>query len=529
MKTGKLIPGTMLMLAVLFFSSCGKKDSGVTPNPPGPVNPEQATEYKSSYAYNLNIVYFVASDRDTNAFYHQRLSKIFIESQHLVTKWMKYWGFGDLTYGILKDERKGLVKIHLVRGKLASDAYKDGMDANIKKEVDEYFTANPGLKTSEHVFIISAVQEKLDQGELLKNSVPFYGTGKYAYALDYPGMKQESLGTGGMVGEKATVYIGGLLHEMGHGINLPHNGPTKSQSADPAFGMTLMGSGNYTYGKSPTFISKFDCAILASGQLTAKTYKTFYEPVTTTITNLAASYSGDNILVSGKFTSTGTVSNIAFYHIPEDNAQGYTALTWTIAPAADNSFSISMPVSDFHSKGNFNYELRIYFMHTNGQLTSQSYAYKFVNNVPVIDFGDKPLLPRAAWSIVSASSAQSGYPASHVLDGLTNTYWHTSWSDLVVNHPHTLVIQTGTAVNAAGFCLRPRPDAGEAGKIKQFTIEISNDGIVWTKVIENTMSIASGNQYFPMNETKTFKYFRITSLSDYKNERFASLSEVNLY
>ena len=41
-----------------------------------------------------------------------------------------------------------------------------------------------------------------------------------------------------------TVYIGGTIHELGHGLSLPHNLATKNESIR---GTALMGAGNYTY------------------------------------------------------------------------------------------------------------------------------------------------------------------------------------------------------------------------------------------------------------------------------------------
>ena len=41
-----------------------------------------------------------------------------------------------------------------------------------------------------------------------------------------------------------TTYIGGTIHELGHGLSLPHNLATKLESSN---GTALMGAGNYTY------------------------------------------------------------------------------------------------------------------------------------------------------------------------------------------------------------------------------------------------------------------------------------------
>jgi hypothetical protein len=46
------------------------------------------------------------------------------------------------------------------------------------------------------------------------------------------------------LGEFNTVYLGGALHEFGHGLSLPHDHETAGECA---IGTPLMGAGNYTY------------------------------------------------------------------------------------------------------------------------------------------------------------------------------------------------------------------------------------------------------------------------------------------
>ena len=48
------------------------------------------------------------------------------------------------------------------------------------------------------------------------------------------------------LGRFNTVYIGGTIHELGHGLSLPHNLATKEEAKR---GTALMGAGNYTYRK----------------------------------------------------------------------------------------------------------------------------------------------------------------------------------------------------------------------------------------------------------------------------------------
>lgn len=83
--------------------------------------------------------------------------------------------------------------------------------------------------------------------------VPFYGMGRYCFALDYPAFDIKHLGQPTKEGRLLTKWYGGLAHELGHGLNLPHNHQTTSDGKK--YGTALMGAGNYTFGTSPTFLT----------------------------------------------------------------------------------------------------------------------------------------------------------------------------------------------------------------------------------------------------------------------------------
>lgn len=516
----------MLWLLTLTFLGACSQPIILDPSNPEEDNPSD-TILTSAYKYNLNVIYFVPSNITPNPDYEERLSKIMIEGQNFYKHWMGYWGFEDKTFGLLKNKANTRIKIHTIHGPKTSSEYSNYPP--IKALVDAYFQQNPQEKTSDHYLVITASNKKYDQGETDDHALPYYGIGTWCYAVDYPGLKYENLGSSGLLGDKATLYIGGLLHELGHGINLPHNGPSASQKSNPQFGMTLMGSGNYTYGKSPTFLSYYDAATLNNCQVFSKEVKTFYGAVNTTINSIQSKIENNEIVVSGTYTSSVPAKHISFRNILEVDPEGYQSITFTTLPGANNSFSVCMPVSEFNVKADMTYTLQIFFHHENGTNTLNNYTYKFVNDQPILDFSDRELLARTGWSTVGVSSEQSGYPATNTLDGNKNSYWHTSWSS-PMPHPHFITVKTGaSAVTAAGLSIDTRHDnLGNAGKIKDFKFEVSNDGTTWTQVYTGIMAL-NGRQYFKFDSPKTFQYFKITSLNDFDGNTFATLAEVNLY
>ncbi|MFP3541175.1 hypothetical protein, partial [Pseudomonas sp. SIMBA_044] len=67
-------------------------------------------------------------------------------------------------------------------------------------------------------------------------------------------------------GNQAKAYMGGFLHELGHGLGLPHDALAKSLTNVAGYGTSLMSWGNQTYGYSSTILTKASCAILNNTQ-----------------------------------------------------------------------------------------------------------------------------------------------------------------------------------------------------------------------------------------------------------------------
>lgn len=216
-------------------------------------------------AHNLNVIYFVGNDMEPTADYERRISELLLYLQQYYGKEMVRNGFGNHSFGLERTEN-GNVNIILLRGKHPHKFYKYGSGHGpCLKEINDWFAANPGKKQSQHSFIIMPTWQ--DEGYNDKNpgGVPFYGYGKDCFALDYTDFDIKHLGQPTKEGKLLTKWYGGFAHELGHGMNLPHNNGTVSMNK--AFGTPLMGSGNYTFGMSPTYLTPASCAILANTEI----------------------------------------------------------------------------------------------------------------------------------------------------------------------------------------------------------------------------------------------------------------------
>ncbi len=528
----------LLLISFTLFAACKKTPSDNLPPVPPPTPPPAVTyNYTSEYAYNLNVIYFVASDRDTNANYNERLSKILLNYQNFVADWMERWGYEHKTFGLLKDAAKGRVKILLIRGTKTMSNYdydNSNAHANAKADINAWYAAHPGEKASDHNLIIFAVNSKLDQCEQQQAgaNAPFYGIGRDCYALDFPGMSIDKIGTTNCNGDdRHRGWIAGMFHELGHGLNLPHCGELVSEKNSTQYGTSLMGAGNYSYLIMPTYLTKSSCAILNNCQVFSKQQKTFYGAVTSKIETLNAVYQNGNITVSGTFSSSVPVTDLTYYHRPTNNDGGYTAMTWVSKPVG-NSFSISMPVAEFQEKGNQAYEFSIILNHADGNNSWFKYSYTFQNDIPVIDFGDRVYLSKTSWSIASFSSEETSGEGTNngraiqLIDNDRDTYWHSRWTANETSYPHEFVINTGTSVTANGFTIVQR---NGQRTIKEARILISNDGVNFTDLGIKTFANSGGPQHFDFATPQTFKYIKFIAQNAWDGLQFAALAEVYLY
>jgi hypothetical protein len=491
--------------------------------------------------YNLQVVYFVPKDLEPIMGYETRLSELMLWGQNWYKEKMAAYGY-DKTFGLYTDADKKKVRITTVYGSKTSAEYTaEGGASPFWKETEDYFTANPSLRTSDHFIVLIPRFGFKPTGE--PTGGPYYGItlgkNRLCFVLDYEDMDLKNMSDQTDKGKWCRIYYGGLMHELGHALNLPHNVHTPAQLADPAKGTSLMSSGNYTLGAKPTFLTPFDCALLNDCQVMNKNNSVYYGAVTASLTKLEGSYDPGKgaIILSGQFTSSLPVNNIGILNDPNVNNEGtgvnhdYNAVGYATKPIGGNSFYIEMPVIDFTYRSNEEYELRIYMVHSNGTSTVRSYTYKFVNNLPVIDFSPRQEMAKTGWVIAGFSSeetgASEGGKAKEVIDGSLNTFWHSRWSSNAVSYPHYLSIDMGAAKTVQGLSFTQRQALTRA--VKDFEILVSSDGVTFTSLGNKVATNTSGTQYFGFDAPKTFRYFKVVCNSSWDGAQYAAIAELGLY
>jgi hypothetical protein len=523
-------------ICLLLFSNCKKNLFGESSTIPDIatdtiLDPNALTTFTSDYAYNLNVVYFVPKDATPYADYETRLSEILLEGQAFYKKWMAYNGFGNKTFGLFLNATKKKVKITTITGQLNKADYPyEGGGGKAATEIQAYFAAHPAEKSGLYTLVIIPANELSANGSPL--NTPFYGLSPYCFATDFPKFKQSNYLNKpslppGSDGDIAAYYVGGLFHELGHGLGLPHNFEKKSERADPNLGRGLMGIGNGTYGRTPTFITAFDCAMLNNNQIFNKESRSEYNVVPTdaAVQQLTASFSNGKIILSGNISSSKPVNAVLVQH-DNKNPDFYDAegQAWYTPVINGNSFYVEMPISELDDI-NTNYTLRIILAHTNGAITRHTFDYSITNGVPFFTFNAQPI-SKANWSIAAGSGEP--YPGSNPYSYLIDGDITTSWYEDVVQHPnHFFVINMGQTNTITGIAVNVF--TGQTGCMSKFNFLVSNDNVNWTSAGTFDIANIDSTQKFMLSSPVTARYFKVNALSSTYNVGFTCLYEIGVF
>lgn len=369
MKKSKFIKWSFLLICMfLFHQQTNAQTYTSTYN---------GINYSSTRPYNLNIVYFVPNDITLDTTYKTRLSALLLWGQNFYKQNMINNGYGSKTFGLFTEvANPNNIKIILIQGTHPSSAYPYTDASQLAAEVNSFFTNNPSQKTSEHTLVITAT------ADLATANVPFYGLGRTCYALDYPQFDIQYLGTNTYT---FTGWFGGMTHELGHGMNLPHSYQTNTETNNPNQGMNLMGFGNQTLGMSPTFINRAGAAVLNNSQVFADAPGVRYNSHSARFNSIHTSFSGGNLNVSGTFESNRVVKDVNIYQDPYATpSAGYYRTAWSVSPVG-NTYSVSMPVSELSTATTGPYNLQIELVLENGEVEFISLPFSYASGVPDIN------------------------------------------------------------------------------------------------------------------------------------------------
>lgn len=130
--------------------------------------------------------------------------------------------------------------------------------------------------------------------------------------------------------------------------------------------------------------------------------------------------------------------------------------------------------------------------------------------------------------IVTCSSREPGEgDPEHLVDGDLGTIWHTQYGVTMGNFPHSFVVELDKLTDVMGFRIYQR-QVGVNGRVKDFTIETSEDGKTWSEPAKAAMINSSEAQEFTYAAPVRAKFYRFTALNNHYGNDFASLAEIEI-
>lgn len=129
-----------------------------------------------------------------------------------------------------------------------------------------------------------------------------------------------------------------------------------------------------------------------------------------------------------------------------------------------------------------------------------------------------------AWSDQETSRENS--PASNVLDGNVNSFWHSQYSTST-GYPHSVTIERSDLIDVESLVFEYLPARGTNYRASKVTVEQSDDNENWEIVEENLNLTDEEKTGAILTSPITKKYVRITFPTGYGS--FLALSEIYFY
>jgi hypothetical protein len=340
----------------------------------------------------VRIAYFVPNDRQPIDGHVERIDRVMTEVQRFYRQGMEAAGYGPKTFRLERDD-DGRLRIHMVQGRYPMRSYGRDAAGKVRAEVKKSL-AERGIDVDLQTLLIFQVLLEWD-GDKATEVGPYLGGGSHlsgtAWVYDDKRLDArllDSKAPGGYYGGPCSLgqfnshYIGGVAHELGHALGLPHDCQTAAERSRR--GLSLMGGGNHSYGQDlrgegpGSFLSPASAMLLAYSRPFAGEQPDAQARAQCRLVDLDAQFQDGKLQLTGKVDASPDAFGVAAFNDWAKIRDDYDAVSWTCK--VDDAGRFRLEIGEMRPGMS---QLRLRVCHVSGATSQFAFDYE-------VDSGKKP-------------------------------------------------------------------------------------------------------------------------------------------